>query len=347
MSLVNVHNEWGQLEEVIVGIARNAHVPLIDKGLYEIEYRDYYKNPFDIETGLYPAQVRDEAEEDLEILVDTLHSLRITVRRPKEVDYSKFFGTPDWKSSGNYNYCPRDSMLAIGNTIIETPMPLRARYFETFAYKDILIDYLKSESRWISAPKPCLPDDTYRTGNKYWNILANKEPLFDAANVLRVGRDLLYLISGSGNELGAKWLQSTLGSQYTVHICRDMYAGTHIDSTITFLRPGLVLLNPSRVNENNLPPILRNWDKLWAPEMVDIGYHGKKPYSSLWVGMNFLMVNEQLAIVEQKQKPLIQLLNRFGIEVIPLQLRHALTLGGGFHCVTLDIRRQGTLESYI
>lgn len=31
---------------------------------------------------------------------------------------------------------------------------------------------------------------------------------------------------------------------------------------------------------------------------------------------------------------------------IPLKLRHSKMLGGGFHCVTLDIRRRGTLQRY-
>jgi len=31
---------------------------------------------------------------------------------------------------------------------------------------------------------------------------------------------------------------------------------------------------------------------------------------------------------------------------IPLKLRHSKMLGGGFHCVTLDMRRRGTLQRY-
>ena len=34
------------------------------------------------------------------------------------------------------------------------------------------------------------------------------------------------------------------------------------------------------------------------------------------------------------------------MEVVPLKLRHSRMLGGGFHCVTLDTRRRGTMESY-
>jgi N-dimethylarginine dimethylaminohydrolase len=40
------------------------------------------------------------------------------------------------------------------------------------------------------------------------------------------------------------------------------------------------------------------------------------------------------------------LLESKGLTVVPLKLRHSRMMGGGFHCVTLDIRRRGQLESY-
>jgi N-dimethylarginine dimethylaminohydrolase len=56
--------------------------------------------------------------------------------------------------------------------------------------------------------------------------------------------------------------------------------------------------------------------------------------------MNMLMVDPETAIVDAAQKQLISILNNHGIDVIPLSLSHSRTLGGGFHCVTLDLRRQ-------
>ena len=41
--------------------------------------------------------------------------------------------------------------------------------------------------------------------------LEENEILFEAANTVRMGKDLLYLVSSSGNYKGAKWLQSVLG----------------------------------------------------------------------------------------------------------------------------------------
>ena len=52
--------------------------------------------------------------------------------------------------------------------------------------------------------------------------------------------------------------------------------------------------------------------------------------------MNLLMLDERTAIVERTQTPLIRLLESEGFEVIAVPIRHARTLGGAVHCVTLD-----------
>ena len=53
-----------------------------------------------------------------------------------------------------------------------------------------------------------------------------------------------------------------------------------------------------------------------------------------------------LAVVDRDQTALIKLIESKGIDVIPLKLRHSKMLGGGFHCVTLDVRRSGTMQRY-
>jgi len=45
-------------------------------------------------------------------------------------------------------------------------------------------------------------------------------------------------------------------------------------------------------------------------------------------------------IVDRYQTNLIQILESQKFTVIPLELRHSRTLGGGFHCVTLDLHRE-------
>ena len=54
--------------------------------------------------------------------------------------------------------------------------------------------------------------------------------------------------------------------------------------------------------------------------------------------MNLLSVTDDLVIVDENQNELIKTLLRYGIESIPMSMRHQRTLGGGFHCVTLDLK---------
>jgi glycine amidinotransferase/scyllo-inosamine-4-phosphate amidinotransferase 1 len=199
--------------------------------------------------------------------------------------------------------------------------------------------------------------------------LSEQEILFEAANTLRMGRDLLYLVSSSGNYLGAQWLQSVLGNEYRVHTTEDIYRSSHIDSTAMCLRPGLVLLNSTRVNEKNCPKLFDQWDKIYfedvAPtseqelklqkelrdplghELEALGFQTNlHDISSPWVGMNFLSVDPQTVIVDERQTKLIKLLEQHKFTVATVRMRHIYTQGGGIHCATLDTVRDSKLESY-
>ena len=43
--LVNVHNEWDPLEEMIVGSAYGAQVPMPDRGLFALDYCQNVESP--------------------------------------------------------------------------------------------------------------------------------------------------------------------------------------------------------------------------------------------------------------------------------------------------------------
>lgn len=345
-SLVSVYNEWDPLEEMIVGIATGARVPSSDRGLFALDYCANVNAPEDIPTGSYSARVIEEAQADLEQFAEFLRDAGVTVRRPAVTDHSRRFGSPDWTADGEYNYCPRDLLLPIGQTIIETPMALRTRFFEPLAYREILLDYFESGANWISAPKPRLLDDTYNVRPEHGSALNNFEPIFDAANVLRLGRDILYQVSCSGNRKGLTWLRRVLGDEYRVHAVEGVYEGTHLDTSITLVRPGLVVLCPERIKPEQVPSVFKGWDIIWCPDMTDTGYDWSYPRASIWQGMNFIMVNPDLAVVNDQQLALIRELESHGVTVAPLPMRQARSLSGGFHCVSVDVRRRGTLEDY-
>ncbi|MGB5176194.1 MAG: inosamine-phosphate amidinotransferase 1, partial [Thermoanaerobaculia bacterium] len=297
----------------------------------------------------FPLQVIEETEEDLSAFVAVLEEQGVTVRRPETWPHEAKFSTIHWQAEGYYNYCPRDILLVIGDHIIETPNVIRSRSHETFSYRSMMVDYLRSGAKWYSAPRPMLLDSLFEVDLDK-PTPRNDEPAFDAANVLRLGQDLIYLVSATGNELGGQWLQTILGDDYRVHFFKDVYYGSHIDSTFVALRPGLMLCNPGRLNDETLPEILKQWDVIYSPPMenqdrYDADYLSKS-IGSKWIDMNVFSINPDLVVVDRDQTALIQLLEKHGLDVIPLKLRHAKMLGGGFHCVTLDIRRAGTLQRY-
>ena len=347
MSKVWSCNEWDQLEEVIVGNPLNARFPPPDPSTRLAEFPD--RPLSEIPTGPFPQQIIEETEEDLNEFVQALENQGVTVRRPDTWPHDACFSTVNWQSEGYYNYCPRDIMLVVGDQIIETPNVLRSRAQETYSYRNLLLDYLKSGAKWYSAPKPMLLDQLFDV-DMAKPMPRNDEPAFDAANILRFGKDLLYLVSGTGNELGGQWLQTILGDEFRVHFLKDVYYGSHIDSTFVALRPGLILANPARINDDTLPEILKQWDVIYSPPMQNTDQHDadykSKSIGSDWIDMNAFSVSPNLLVVDKDQTDLIKLLEKNGVDVIPLKLRHSKMMGGGFHCVTLDVRRRGTLERY-
>jgi N-dimethylarginine dimethylaminohydrolase len=135
-----------------------------------------------------------------------------------------------------------------------------------------------------------------------------------------------------------------LGDTFRVHTCEFNYYGSHIDTSIVALRPGLLLCNPERVSREMLPPFLREWEIIFSPKLID-PYNRDQSYigsclGSKWMGMNLLSVRPDLVIADKHQVDLIRLLETYKINTIPLELRHSRMLGGGFHCVTVDIRRR-------
>ncbi len=347
MSKVWSCNEWDPLEEVIVGNPLRARFPTADSSTRLAEFPD--RSLEEIPQGPFPQQIIEETDEDLDAFVAVLKELGITVRRPETWPHEASFSTIHWESEGYYNYCPRDILLVIGDHIIETPNVIRSRAQETFSYRTMMVDYLRSGAKWYSAPRPMLLDSLFEVDLDK-PTPRNDEPAFDAANVLRLGQDLIYLVSSTGNELGGQWLQTILGEDFRVHFLKDVYYGSHIDSTFVALRPGLMLCNPARLNDDSLPEILKQWDVIYSPPMESAITHDadylSKSIGTNWIDMNLFSIHPNLVVVDRDQTALIKLLEKQGLDVIPLKLRHSKMLGGGFHCITLDVRRKGTLQRY-
>jgi N-dimethylarginine dimethylaminohydrolase len=302
---IHSYNEWDRLKSVIVGSATRANWPGTDPVFARESERTLWRET-PVPSGAVPQWIVDEANEDLQGLVKILTQAGVEVLRPTDMDFVA--------QEGMYNYCPRDRLLIAGDVIVDPVMMYPCRDQEAHAYEFLL----NHDHQCVTMPR-------------------DAGMILDAANICRLNDTWLFLENASGNRAAAVWLQAQF-PEINIEIC-NFYAGVHIDSTITPLREGLVALNTSRVTPENCPRALADWDKIWVDDVVAQDFY-QYPYASRWIAMNMLSIDPDTVIVDRAQTQLITTLEQRGITVIPHTLRHSRTLGGGFHCVTLDLWRQ-------
>ena len=355
--LVNSHNEWDPLEEVIVGTVEGAMFPAwstiniatVPPGMWQT-----------MQTRMggsgkpYRQAIVEAARNELENFIHILEAEGVIVRRIDKCDYAAPFSTPNWEvSSGFCAANPRDPFMVIGNEIIETPMADRSRYYEAWAYRSLFKEYFQAGAKWTAAPKPQLVDALYDANysvpthdDAMHYVVTEFEPVFDAADFVRCGRDIFCQESNVTNKFGITWLQRHLGEQYRIHTLHNRSPeAIHIDTTFMPLAPGKVLVNPEYLDMDRLPEVLQHWELLVAPEPPPL----TDPLCGVseWAGINVLMLDEERVIVEKHQQPLIKALTNWGFKPIPCAFEHYYYFLGSFHCATLDIRRRGTLQSYV
>ena len=302
--MIHSYNEWDQLQEIVVGRADYANWPSNDPVFAkESEKTTWHETP--VPSGPVPQWVIDEANEDLNDLAKVLAQIGVLVHRPKNINFQE--------RGGMYNYCPRDRLLVYGDQVFDCSMmyPCRDMEIESLGCVTEVADEI------IKMPR---------------------DMTLDAANVCRLNDTLLVLESDSGDKRAISWLQDQLPG-VTIETC-NFYSGVHIDSTITPLQEGIVIVNGNRVNKDNLPRVFKDWEVIFVNDVVPQEFY-QYPYASKWIALNMLVVQPGTVIMDKEQTELINLLeNTYKINVIPMQLRHSRTLGGGFHCVTLDTIRK-------
>lgn len=367
-TVVNSWNEWDPLKHVIVGRADGTMVQAPEPAIVRDwpEY-DFPKGVF----GPLPNDMEDAANEQLDNLAVLLEKRGIKVDRPEPLDFSQKVGTPDWTQDSMFGVMPpRDVLLTVGNEILEATMSARSRWFEYLAYRPLLQRYFDEDPgfRWEAAPKPRLTDRSYVDGqdfweyaeslpdaeqierftmNKQWN-LTEEEPLFDAADVGRFGRDLFVQRSTTTNAAGINWLRR----HFPEHRLHEVlfYEGhpMHIDATFIPLRPGLALSNRQRVpltDEMKQLFAMNDWEIVPCAEPA---LDEKPPlcFCSVWLSMNTLLLDENTILVEEQEKAQQEQFYQLGFEVIPIPFWAVGPFGGGLHCATADVYREGTLQDY-
>lgn len=363
-NIVNSWNEWGPLKHVILGKADNVMIPPIEPALDA-------KIPEDGEMRDLAGQPRSEkdvkkANKQLDNFAKILRNHGVKVDRPDTLDYSQPISTPDWENDSMFGCMPaRDVLLTVGNEILEATMSYRCRWFDYLCYRDLLNSYFDSDPnmQMEAAPKPRLTKESYKsdykerasTEQKQLELVNNRdfvttevEPLFDAADVMRCGRDLFVQHGMTTNLKAIEWLDQHFPEHrvHAVNFPGDPYP-MHIDATLVPLRPGIAINNPERPLPEEQRKIfeVNDWKILDAAEPA----HEEPPplcYSSVWLSMNVVVLDDETVCVEASEENQINQLKSLGFEVIPVPFRDAYAFGGGLHCATADVYREGKLEDY-
>lgn len=355
LPVVNTYTEWDPLEEIIVGIVEGAIIPPWDVMTKAVVHHEHLLDFYKQRGGQpWPQKLLDAAKKDIEDFVHVLEAEGVAVRRPDVYDTAQSYNTPDFSiGSGCGALMPRDVLLVIGDEIIEAPMGWRSRYHEHHAYKALCKEYFHQGARWTSAPRPQLSDTSYKAdflppeeGDTMRTILTEFEPLFDAADVIKCGRDVFVAQSSCCNRFGIDWLQRHLGEDYRVHEVEvyDTHP-MHIDATFYPLAPGKLLINPERVKKVPDVFIKADWDILECPQPNMPDSHPMYTCSK-WLNMNVLMLDEERVVVSRGEDNIIKAFKDWGFKPIVCDFYNFESIGGGFHCTTVDIRRRGGLQSY-
>ncbi|CAF1166509.1 unnamed protein product [Didymodactylos carnosus] len=297
------------------------------------------------------------------------------LRAPSGKRFDHVIRTPHFESHYQFGLtCPRDIIITIGNTIVEAPTACHSRYFESSYYRELIYPLWNSDPKmkWIQPPRPTVSESMFNDVN-YWDKttseqfkrdfktngyktnLNENEIAFDAADLMRMGKDIFYKKDVFANNQGLKWLRRTFSPEVRFHAVHFPTDGTpHIDVDLIPLRPpssgshGIVLIN-------QLHPPLKAEMKLftdndWRPMFVPLPACMDTPPMALCspsLNMNLLSLSEKCVVIEECEIPLYHFLeDELGFDVITCPLRVLNEFGGGIHCVTWDIRRNDSCKDY-
>lgn len=363
MKIVNSWNDFDPLKHVIVGRADNSCIAPSEPAS---KAKVPLNSPMRGMTGMRPLETVEKANAQLDNLVKILENHGVKVDRPEVMQWNQAVVTPHFMTGSMFGSMPpRDVLLTIGSDMISAPMSFRSRYFEFYAYSKLQREYFDKDPdfKWISAPRPELSDTSYdmtyfddsvtedvlleRTA-KLQMVTKEYEILFDAADVMRLGKDLFIQHGLTTNRKGMEWLRRMYPDLriHAVNFPGDPYP-IHIDATFVPLKPGLILNNPQR----KLPKEQRKIFEANGWEIIDAAkpFHKNPPplcYSSVWLSMNCLVLDHKTVIVEASEYYQIEQMEQLGMNVIPIDFRDAYPFGGGIHCATADVYREGGCLDY-
>ena len=352
---ISAETEWGPLRAVVVGRAENSCFPSESMHMIQATMPQKHHKHFK-ERHRFPDDIVQLASRELDHFVSVLEKEGIRVYRPDDVD---------WHAVGGYTGAmPRDGLFVIGNTLIEACFAWNCRRSEIdLAFSRLLHELGADESvRIVRAPARPNPDTLYDSiedghcelgeGKHQWAI-NNTRPAFDAADFMKFGKTVIGQLSHVTNQKGVEYLQQALPERYRIELLQTHDpCAMHIDATILPLRWRLLVFNPERVSEEALRrhAVFAGWE-LRAYPFVPSGRGGASGgtsststgpplyMTSPWTVLNVLSLDDKRVVIEAEDTEFAAFLKELGMEPIICSFRHVKSLGGSFHCATIDLVR--------
>lgn len=321
---INSHNSWSQLEEVWLGDVYPASwYSHLDSEVYEI---------FDQLTAI--------TQQDLNVIQNTLQSLGVTVQRPSYQDINQYVDHNEQLVKPEI--CPRDNFVVVGNTLLCQPQHLRP-------WQHLIDSYLQ---------------------DRRCSVEISRQHCVNGANVVRVGRDII---------IDRDIFDYTYNNEFPDYRVDIVNNGGHMDGCFAILKPGLILANHYYQDYDRTFP---GWQIIYLDHPT---YHAapstgyQQPYPVFngkffdttvgtnrmfndhvvqhaidWVGnytetyfeLNCLVVNEQNVVMLAENHELANELSKHNITIHWVPFRARSFWDGAMHCLTVDIRRQSSIEDF-
>jgi hypothetical protein len=202
-------------------------------------------------------------------------------------------------------------------------------------------------------------------------LAENKLLGFCSPNLTRIGKKCLVDLHQSAD------VKDFLEDKYPEFQYESLMLGGHNDSIFSIVKPGTVICGPWIKGQEGT---FKDWDiiyfndprwtdvrgwldlraknkgKWWVPgeEKNDEFTKFVETFLHNWTGyveetifdINTLVIDDKHVVINSNSPELIKLLESKGMTPIVCPLRHRFFWDGGWHCLTLDVRRSGGQNDY-
>src|SRR5215510_2119862 len=118
-------NEWGKLQEIIIGSPRNAFVDDYSDISIQCAYRPTPETSAKQIQQKMPQSIIDDTLEDIDNLTKVLQSFDVTVHHAKDFDFTNTIKSNDWEVYQESGLNLRDLTLILGDLVIDCPSATR------------------------------------------------------------------------------------------------------------------------------------------------------------------------------------------------------------------------------